>query len=57
VGKSSATVNVAIALASAGHRVGLLDADVYGFSVPAMLSLSGEPAVVRGRVTPLTLSG
>ncbi len=57
VGKSSVTVNVAIALALAGHRVGLLDADVYGFSVPAMLGLSGDPAVVGGRVTPLTAFG
>jgi ATP-binding protein involved in chromosome partitioning len=57
VGKSSVTVNLALALASAGYRVGLLDADVYGFSVPAMLGLSGEPAVSEGRVTPLTAFG
>ena len=38
VGKSSVTVNLAIALALAGNRVGLLDADVYGFSVPAIRS-------------------
>ncbi len=57
VGKSSVTVNLAVALASAGYRVGLLDADVYGFSVPAMLGLSGEPVVSEGRVTPLTAFG
>jgi len=57
VGKSSVTVNLAVALASAGYRVGLLDADVYGFSVPAMLGLSGGPAISEGRVTPLTAFG
>ncbi len=43
VGKSSVTVNLAVALAGAGHSVALLDADVYGFSVPAMLGLVSEP--------------
>jgi ATP-binding protein involved in chromosome partitioning len=57
VGKSSVTVNLAVALASGGYRVGLLDADVYGFSVPAMLGLSGEPAVNQGRVAPLQAFG
>jgi ATP-binding protein involved in chromosome partitioning len=57
VGKSSVTVNLAIALASAGHRVGLLDADVYGFSVPAMLGLTGEPSISEGRVSPLVAFG
>ena len=37
VGKSSVTVNLAVALARAGYDVGILDADVYGFSVPKML--------------------
>ena len=37
VGKSTVTVNLAVALAKSGYRVGLLDADVYGFSVPKML--------------------
>ena len=44
VGKSSVTVNVAVAMAGAGHSVAILDADVYGFSVPAMLGLAGTPA-------------
>jgi ATP-binding protein involved in chromosome partitioning len=57
VGKSSVTVNLAIALALAGNRVGLLDADVYGFSVPAMLGLSGEPVTGEGGVSPLTAFG
>ena len=57
VGKSTVTVNLAIALASTGHRVGLLDADVYGFSVPAMLGLAGEPSISEAKVTPLAAFG
>jgi ATP-binding protein involved in chromosome partitioning len=45
VGKSSVTVNLAVALAAAGHDVGILDADVYGFSVPGMLGVEDEPTV------------
>ncbi|MCL2393694.1 MAG: Mrp/NBP35 family ATP-binding protein [Acidimicrobiaceae bacterium] len=47
VGKSSVTVNLAITLARAGHEVAVLDADVYGFSVPGMLGIDDGP-VVRG---------
>jgi len=57
VGKSSVTVNLAVALAAAGYSVGLLDADVYGFSVPSMLGLSGAPEMVDGRVVPLRAFG
>ena len=57
VGKSSVTVNLALALAGAGHSVGILDADVYGFSVPAMLGLAGEPQMLDGGVTPLVAHG
>ncbi len=45
VGKSTVAVNLALALAGAGQRVGLLDADVYGPSVPLMLGLSGHPYI------------
>jgi ATP-binding protein involved in chromosome partitioning len=46
VGKSSVTVNLAVALAARGHEVGLLDADVYGFSVPKMLGVHRTPVAI-----------
>lgn len=48
VGKSSITVNLAAALAAQGRSVGLLDADIYGHSVPRMLGLQRPPTVVDG---------
>jgi ATP-binding protein involved in chromosome partitioning len=52
VGKSSVTVNVAIALARLGHEVGILDADVYGFSVPRMLGIDQQPVVIDQMIVP-----
>jgi ATP-binding protein involved in chromosome partitioning len=52
VGKSSVTVNLAISLARAGFDVGLLDADVYGFSVPRMLGIDAEPGVQDSKMVP-----
>jgi len=52
VGKSSVTVNVAIALARLGHEVGVLDADVYGFSVPRMLGINQQPVVIDQMIVP-----
>jgi ATP-binding protein involved in chromosome partitioning len=50
VGKSSVTVNLGIALAQRGSRVAIVDADVYGFSIPAMLGITEPPIVVGERV-------
>ncbi len=52
VGKSSVTVNLAVALARAGHDVAILDADVYGFSVPKMLGVADEPIILDDLVIP-----
>lgn len=52
VGKSTVAVNVAVALAELGQTVGLLDADVYGFSVPGMLGVEAQPAMVDDKVVP-----
>ena len=52
VGKSSVTVNTAIALSRLGHQVAILDADVYGFSVPKMLGIDQEPVVIDEMIVP-----
>ena len=52
VGKSSVSVNLAVALARAGHSVGILDADVYGFSVPKMLGIESDPVVIDDMIVP-----
>jgi ATP-binding protein involved in chromosome partitioning len=52
VGKSSVTVNVAIALARAGHQVAVLDADVYGFSIPKMLGIDEDPVTLEDIMVP-----
>ncbi len=53
VGKSTITANLAAALARLGHRVGLLDADVYGFSIPHMLGVHGQPTAIDNKIVPL----
>jgi ATP-binding protein involved in chromosome partitioning len=52
VGKSSVTVNLAAALAARGLSVGVLDADIYGFSVPRMLGATGKPMQVDQMIVP-----
>ena len=53
VGKSSITVNLAAAMAAEGKKVGVLDADVWGFSVPRMLGVSGKPVGFENMILPL----
>jgi ATP-binding protein involved in chromosome partitioning len=57
VGKSSVTVNVAAALAASGHKVGLIDADIYGHSVPRMLGVTGLPTKVQDMIMPPAAKG
>ena len=52
VGKSSVTVNLAVALTERGLSVGVLDADIYGFSVPRMLGVTGKPTQVEKMIMP-----
>jgi ATP-binding protein involved in chromosome partitioning len=52
VGKSSVTVNLAAALAAAGQKVGVVDADIYGHSVPRMLGVTGRPTPVEKMIMP-----
>src|ERR1700687_3398163 len=57
VGKSTVAVNIAAGLAKAGAEVGLLDADIYGPSIPAMIGFDGVPEQVNGRLQPVDAHG
>jgi ATP-binding protein involved in chromosome partitioning len=57
VGKSTVSANLSIALAQAGYRVGLLDADIYGPSMPMMFGISEQPLVERERLIPFEKYG
>lgn len=58
VGKSTTAVNLALALSAAGAKVGVLDADVYGPSIPMMLGLSGKPDSPDGKsIEPMRAHG
>jgi ATP-binding protein involved in chromosome partitioning len=53
VGKSTVTANLAVAMARRGRTVGVVDADVYGFSIPRMLGISGKPTIIDQMIIPL----
>lgn len=57
VGKSSVTVNLAVAMAAEGLRVGIVDADVYGFSVPSLLGIEQPPTQVDEMILPPVAHG
>ncbi len=57
VGKSSVTVNLAAALAASGQKVGVVDADIYGHSIPRMLGVTGRPTPVANMIMPPTAHG
>jgi len=57
VGKSATAVNLALALAADGARVGVLDADIYGPSMPRMLGVEGAPQTIGNRIVPQQAHG
>src|SRR4051794_29698747 len=57
VGKSSTTANLAAAMAQQGLNVGVVDADVYGYSLPRMLGVDSRPAAVDGMILPPLRAG
>ncbi|MCQ4080216.1 Mrp/NBP35 family ATP-binding protein [Streptomyces sp. RB6PN25] len=57
VGKSSVTVNLAAAMAADGLKVGVVDADIYGHSVPRMLGVDGRPTQVENMIMPPSANG
>jgi len=57
VGKTTVAVNLAVAMAGKGYKVGLMDADVYGPNVPRMMGVNGAPSAVGEKLQPLDKNG
>jgi ATP-binding protein involved in chromosome partitioning len=57
VGKSTVTTNLAVALAQRGHKVGIVDADIYGFSIPRMLGADRDPIAIDQMLIPPEANG
>ncbi|MES5949038.1 P-loop NTPase [Bacillus cereus group sp. MG6] len=57
VGKSTVTINLATALARMGKKVGILDADIYGFSIPAMMETNQKPTMIDQTAIPVVSHG
>lgn len=57
VGKSTVTANLAAALSHLGFKVGILDADVYGFSIPRIMGVDGQPTVIDEHIVPIRKDG